>query len=63
MVLDEELLGMSKRDLVRLIMELREKNAELEVRLNRYENAHTPPSMSGVHISRAGGRDIHLRRS
>jgi hypothetical protein len=35
--------------------ELEKRNAELEARLARYENAHTPPSLSGVHVSRVGG--------
>lgn len=46
MVLDEALLDFSKRDLVRLVIELREKNAKLEKRLLAYENAHTPSSLS-----------------
>ena len=29
--------------------------AELEARLAKYENAHTPPSLSGVHLSKVGG--------
>lgn len=51
MVLDGALLDLSKRNLVRLIMELREKNAELEARLNKYENAHISSSMQGFHAS------------
>jgi len=46
MPLDEELLSLSKRDLVRLIVELRDKISDLEKRLLAYENAHTPSSKS-----------------
>jgi len=53
MVLDEEFLHLSKRDLVRLVMEFRETVAKLEAkvdelqkRLLAYENANTPPALS-----------------
>ena len=46
MPLDEELLSLSKRDLVRLIVEFRDKISNLEKRLLAYENAHTPSSKS-----------------
>jgi len=45
MVLGKELLGFSKRDLVRLVMQQQEKIAELEKRLAAYENVHMPPSL------------------
>ncbi len=45
MVLDEKLLVFSKRDLVRLVMQLRDEVEELKKRLLAYENAHTPPSL------------------
>ncbi len=34
---------------------LKKRNAELEARLARYENANTPPSMSGVHLGSISG--------
>ena len=34
---------------------LKKRVVELEARLNKYENPHTPPSLSGVHISKVGG--------
>ena len=46
MALDEKLLQLSKRDLVRLVMQFKEKVIELEKRLLAYENAHTPSSRS-----------------
>lgn len=46
MVLDENLLAFSKRELVRLIMQQQETIADLEKRLLVYENAHTPSSLS-----------------
>jgi thiol-disulfide isomerase/thioredoxin len=41
--------------LAQRVAELEKRNAELDARLARYENAHTPPSLSGVHMSRVGG--------
>src|SRR3989344_3185855 len=41
--------------LAQRVPELEKRVAELEARLARYENAHTPSSMSGVHVSHIGG--------
>ncbi len=45
MSLDDGLLALSKRDLARLVMQLRNEVEELKKRLLAYENAHTPPSL------------------
>ena len=34
---------------------LKRQVTELEARLAKHENAHTPPSLSGVHLSKVGG--------
>lgn len=35
--------------------ELRKRVAELEAQLRKFDNAHTPPSMQGIHVSKIGG--------
>ena len=44
MEIPQELQGLSKRDLIRVIISQGERIEELEKRLLAYENAHTPPS-------------------
>ncbi|MBI2671729.1 hypothetical protein HYX16_02235, partial [Candidatus Woesearchaeota archaeon] len=46
MKIPPELVGLSKRDLIRAIISLQTKIKELERRLLAYENSNTPPSKS-----------------
>lgn len=48
--------------LAQRVTELEKRNAELEARLAKYENAHTPPSLTGVHLSRVGGNKPGRRK-
>src|SRR3989344_2102038 len=60
MKIPQELANLSKRDLIRIILEFKERIENLERKLAIYENAHTPPSQDKRHYPKQEKSNNHV---